>query len=82
MVRNYSYLNDNKCWEDLSGIKRYSEEDAFLCTFKYISSECFQSVVCIECLHLLLKANFCERNIFFCIVGTIEKKMFLETVKL
>lgn len=59
---------------------RYTEGGAFLCTFKYISG-CFQSVVCIECLHLLLKDNFCEKEIF-CIVGTPEKQMFLETVML
>lgn len=70
-MRNDGYLNKNKCWDDLSGIKRYTEGDAFLRTFEYISSECFQSVVCIGCLHLLLKANFCEKEIF-CIVGTLE----------
>lgn len=44
-----------------------AEGDAFLCILKYISSKCFQSVVCIEHLHLLLKANFCEKEMYSCV---------------
>lgn len=29
VMENDSYLNENKCWEDLSGTKRYTEGDAF-----------------------------------------------------
>lgn len=55
------------CYVDVSGFKRHTEGDEFLCNFKYVSSKCFQSVVCIEHLHLLLKANFCEEEMYSCV---------------
>lgn len=64
----------------LGGFEWCRKTEGRRCIFEYFQIDFFRMLsVSARRSHLLLKANFCEEETFFCIVGTLEKKMFLQT---